>query len=159
MMLVIQRLEVRIFLTVICLVGISALLLDTAQAKLETIGLPQLVLEADVVMYGRTIEPKQIDHSVAWMKSLAILKNKSGLKSEGGVPICNGGDAESVDFIANPGTYIVFVHKDDSCYSPIAGLNSVVVVKNGRAHTRRIEGQPAEQALGAFVKEIRALVH
>jgi hypothetical protein len=92
------------------------------------------------------------------MKPVAILKNENAVSAGVDVPICNGGDAESVDFYSNPGTYIVFASKEGSCYSPIAGLNSVVVVKGTVVHTRRIQGQPAEQSVEAFLQQVRALI-
>ena len=146
----------------ICLAGVGVLGIGVAQAKLETITLSQLVNEADLVFYGQTTQHKRTtserDHSVAWIKPLSVLKNKTRENGAADIPICNGGDAEQVDFISNPGSYVVFVSKEGSCYAPIAGFNSVVLVKDKIVHSGRIEGQPREQGLAEFVEQVRALL-
>jgi hypothetical protein len=133
--------------------------LGVSEAKVAYISLDELVQEADLVLYGQTTQHTGTpSKTVAWMKPLAVLKNKKAVATGKDVPVCNGGDTESVDFNAYPGSYVVFVSKEGDCYSPIAGIRSVVLIRDQVALTARIQGQPERQTLDAFLKEIRALV-
>lgn len=142
--------------------AIALLCLGVVEAKIAKASLRDLVRGADLILYGQTtrhdVAPPNSDYSIAWMKPLSVLKEKNAAINGRDVPICNFTDTESVDFNAHPGMYVVFAKKADRCYSPIAGIKSVVWISNRMAFTQRIDGQPEKQELHTFFKEVRSLV-
>src|SRR6266480_1950194 len=139
---------------------IAFLCLGVDEAKMDKISLSELVRGSDLVLYGQTarhdVAPPNSDYSIAWIKPLSVLEAKNGAVGGEDLPICNLTDTESVEFNAHPRRYVVFAKKAERCYSPIAGINSVVWVSNKMAFTERIDGQPKKQRLDAFLKEIRS---
>ena len=139
-----------------CILG-----LDWAVAKVAKVSLVELVKESDVVVYGRTVtqgvNKSQTDSSIAWIQPFAIPVNRIDLSKVAAAPICNYTDTESVDLRAHPGTYVIFAKKGDHCYSPIAGIKSVVLVQGQAALTGAIDGQPEKMKVAKFLSLIRAL--
>jgi hypothetical protein len=141
----------------LCLLAITS-----AGAKIAKVSLDELIRESDVVVYGRVVKhsvtPTDKSNSIAWIKPIAILENKSGLSTGADIAICNYSDTESVDLNAHPGKYVVFAKQGDHCYAPIAGLKSVVLIQGDMALTGFIDGQPDKMKAREFLHKIRTLV-
>jgi hypothetical protein len=148
--------RVGLFSLAILLVSGSSL------AKLVYITLEELVQTSVLIAYGKSAVDADGSsargYTVVLFEPSVVLKGVASAK-DARIPICNDpDDVETYDLRSVRGPYIVFAMLSESCYAPVRGIRSVVLVNDAMALTGNIEGQPRSQAVTVFLEKVRALI-
>jgi hypothetical protein len=131
-------------------------------AKATIVTLPELVVESQLVIYGRLASTDSSAASAApvvQFKATRILKGAS-LIHESTIPLCNWRpNSEWPDVSKIAGESILFVSRKGDCFALSHSYRAIVRIHNGRADTIIIKGQPADQPKDALFKQILALTN
>ncbi|MGO9803220.1 MAG: hypothetical protein ACLPTM_12445 [Steroidobacteraceae bacterium] len=128
-------------------------------AKATVVTLPELISQSELIVYGHFAAESGSTTSSATVpfEVVRIIKGSDSFAT-GSVVLCNPSTMlDRPDLSKMRGDGILFLVKKGQCLALSHSYRSLVPVKGNRASTVAIRGQPDEQALEAFLDEVKEL--
>lgn len=142
-----------------CLICVALIWPVNAGAKFEPISLGGLVNGSEQIMYVERVSNPPRETYADQTEPVVIYRTLTVLKGEQKefVALCNRVyNAEWYDLEKLEEPLVIFAFKHEGCYATGTGVVSVVRVRDGRADTSLIDGEPKEQGIKEFMQKIQS---